>query len=116
MGLFSSKRRELTPAEEAARRRMIHIPDDDAANLAQERARVRVGTGVRVTSAPQDAGAIETKTVTLRMRERVGLTGKNPAADAKKLEKLIAEGWEIVSQTQAPHGARMTTYVLRRAR
>lgn len=59
-------------------------------------------------------GRYETKSVTLRMRERVGAVNMRPSADAAKLEKLIADGWEIVTQTQAPHGARMTTYVLRR--
>lgn len=115
MGLFSTKRRELTPAEEAARRRGIHIPDDDAVNAALDKAAAK-RTSTAAPTAPAAESGYETKSVTLQMRERVGLTGKRPPADAKKLEKLIAEGWEIVSHTQAPHGARLTTYVLRRTR
>ncbi len=54
----------------------------------------------------------ETKTLTIAMR---GMFGR-PSREVKKLDKLVADGWEIVSQKGAPFGAQTTTFILRRPR
>lgn len=51
----------------------------------------------------------ETKTIELDVR---GVFG--PHKDMKKLERLLAEGWEIVSERGTPFGTRRTVYALRR--
>lgn len=45
----------------------------------------------------------------------VGMFGR-PSGQLKKLEKLIEDGWEVVSQKGAPFGAQTTTFILRRPR
>jgi len=105
MGLFSTKPRGMTPAQEAAARRGPHIPDDDAVNAAIARAEARQAKPVTTTAqAPY-----ETMTVKLDM----GLKGGQ-----RKLEKLVADGWEIVSERKkgALEWGTKTAYTLRRAR
>jgi hypothetical protein len=107
MGLFSTKPRGMTPAEEAARRRGGYIPDDGRVNAAQARADHRAAT-----AAPQKMPhepAYETKRV--RLWESGFLGSSHP--DQRKLEQLIADGWEIVNKER---GTRRPWYTLRRAR
>ncbi|WDH77917.1 hypothetical protein PTQ19_10325 [Microbacterium esteraromaticum] len=106
MGLFSSKPRGMTPAEEAARRRGVHIPDDAAANAAQAQAAHRAATAA--PSAPiQSAPAFETKRIKLWDSGFLGTS--HP--DQKELERLLADGWEIVNKERY---TRRPWYTLRR--
>lgn len=108
MGLFNTKPRGMTPAQEAANRRGVHIPDDDAVNTAQTRARHRAATAG--PSAPIQTGpAFETKRV--KLWDSGFLGSSHP--DQKKLEQLLADGWEIVNKERY---TRRPWYTLRRAR
>lgn len=52
----------------------------------------------------------DTKVIRIATRGPLGMK----APELRKLEKLLADGWEVVSQKGGFIGARMTTYVLRR--
>lgn len=106
MGLFSSKPRGMTQAEEAAQRRGVSIPNDDAVNAAMSRASARAATPVRETP-PASAPAFETKRV--QLWESGFLGSSHP--DQKKLERLLADGWEIVNKER---GTRRPWFTLRR--
>lgn len=106
MGLFSSKPRGLTQAEEAAQRRGVHIPNDDAVNSAQATAEARAARATK-PRAMESASAFETKRV--RLWESGFLGSSHP--DQKKLEQLLADGWEIVNKERY---TRRPWYTLRR--
>lgn len=105
MGLFNRKPRGMTPAEEAARRRGLHIPDDDRANADQQRA------DARAAAAPR--AAFETKTLKF---SQIDLVHGHVNLE-KKLAPYIAEGWEVVSKDVKRYNAGgKHTVLLRRAR
>lgn len=56
------------------------------------------------------APRFETKVIRIATRGPLGMK----APELRKLEALLADGWEVVSQKGGFIGARMTTYVLRR--
>jgi len=66
-------------------------------------------------STPGEAKAgsgIETRTLTIDTHAAFG----RPHKDLKKLQALLEDGWEIVSESKGAFGTRQTHYVLKRAR
>ncbi len=69
------------------------------------------------TAAPRAASPTTTyETMTVVLDMGAGLFGKYAGRDARKLEKLLADGWQIESQVSRQFGTQRTTYTLRRAR